>query len=77
MKKSTEKHSKMRRLYRSLPCESLEEGEFLPTQWLTNWLGDDEKLGPIDTSALLCEHEKLNPEKFREFKLVSSATVFT
>ena len=77
MKKSTEKHSKMRRLYRSLPCESLEEGEFLPIQWLTNWLGDDEKLGPIDTSALLCEHEKLNPEKFREFKLVSSAAVFT
>lgn len=40
-----------------------------------SWLGNDEKLGPIDNSILLCEHGKLNPEKFREYKLVSSSVV--
>ena len=72
-----EKHYKMKYLCKILRCKLLEEGEFLPTQWLTKWLDDVEKLGPIDTSALLCEHEKLNPEKFREFKLVSFTAVFT
>ncbi|EFX68348.1 hypothetical protein DAPPUDRAFT_63211 [Daphnia pulex] len=73
LKKSREKHSKMRRLYGSLPCNSLDQGEFVPTQWLSSWLGNDEKLRPIDNSILLCEHGKLNPEKFREYKLVSSS----
>lgn len=40
-----------------------------------SWLGDDEKLGPIDNSILLCKHDRLNPEKFREYKLISSAVV--
>lgn len=65
----------MRRLYNSLHCSSLDQGEFLPTQWLISWLGDDEKLGPIDNSLLLCEHGRLNPEKFREYKLVSANAV--
>jgi ubiquitin carboxyl-terminal hydrolase 48 len=65
----------MRRLYQSLPCTSLEQGEFIPTQWLLTWLGNDEKVGPIDNSILLCDHGKLNPEKFREYKLVSSSAV--
>jgi hypothetical protein len=65
----------MRRLYGSLACNSLDQGEFIPTQWLSSWLGNDEKLRPIDNSILLCEHGKLNPEKFREYKLVSSSAV--
>lgn len=73
LKKSREKHSKMKRQYGNLPCDSLDKGEFIPTQWLMSWLGNDEKLGSIDNSILLCEHGKLNPEKFREYKLVSSS----
>lgn len=65
----------MKRQYGNLPCDSLDKGEFIPTQWLMSWLGNDEKLGPIDNSILLCEHGKLNPEKFREYKLVSSSVV--
>lgn len=75
LKQRREKHAKLRRLYNSLPCDSLDRGEFLPTQWLISWLSEDEKLGPIDNSLLLCEHGQLNPEKFREYKLVSSDTV--
>lgn len=40
-----------------------------------SWLGDDEKLRPIDNSVLLCEHDKVNPEKFREYKVISSKVV--
>lgn len=65
----------MRRLYCSLPSDSLEQSEFVPTQWLISWLGDDKKLGPIDNSILLCEHANLNPEKFRDYKLISTTAV--
>lgn len=65
----------MRQMYSSLACPSLDKGEFVPTQWLINWLNSDEKLGPIDNSPLLCEHRKLNPEKFRDYKIISTNAV--
>lgn len=36
---------------------------------------NDEILRPIDNFIFLCEHYKLNPEKFREYQLVSSSSV--
>lgn len=75
IQKQQVKHSNMRRIYQSLPCKSFEEGEFIATQWLTNWLSGSDDIKPVDNSAILCEHSKLNPDKFREFKLVSSKAV--
>ena len=65
----------MRQLYRMLPCASLEQGEFISTQWLTNWLNNDEQLGPVDNEHLLSSHGKLNPDKFRDFRLISKEAV--
>lgn len=75
LKKKEEKHLKIRQIYNSLPCKSLAEGQFIASQWLTSWLADDEKLGSFNNSALLCEHRKLNPDKFRDYKLISSVAV--
>lgn len=75
MQKQQEKHSKMRKLYQSLACKSFENAEFIATQWLTSWLSGSGEIKPVDNSAILCEHSKLNPDKFREFKLVSSQAV--
>lgn len=75
LRKKEEKHLKIRQIYNSLPCKSLTEGQFVASQWLTSWLADDEKLGPVNNSALLCEHRKLNPDKFRDYKLISSVAV--
>lgn len=75
LEKRKEKHSKMRQIYNSLSCRSLTEGQFMSSPWLTSWLADDDKLGHIDNSGLLCEHSKLNPDKFRDYKLISSIAV--
>lgn len=71
LKNRREKHAMMRRIYQKLPSTSLQQDEFISTQWLSSWLNDDEQLGSIDNSHLLCSHAKLNSDKFREYRLIS------
>ena len=75
MKNRREKHAMMRRIYQKLPSTSLQQDEFISTQWLSSWLNDDEQLGSIDNSHLLCSHAKLNSDKFREYRLISHEAV--
>jgi len=72
LKMSQEKHSQMRKMYCNLPSASIDSGDFVNVHWLSRWLRDEEKLGPLDNGPLLCSHSKLNPDKFKEFKIISS-----
>ena len=65
----------MRQMYNSLPSRSLDDGDFVSVSWLSAWLSDQDKLGSLDNSSLLCQHNRLNPEKFKEIKLISSTIV--
>jgi len=69
---SLEKHSKMRKMYCNLPSTSIDSGDFVNVHWLSSWLRDEEKLGPLDNALLLCPHSKLNPDKYKDYKLISS-----
>lgn len=72
---SREKHSQMRSMYYKLPTASIDSGDFVNVHWLSSWLRDEVKLGPLDNIPLLCSHSKLNPEKYKEYKLISSQIV--
>ena len=49
----------------------------MTVSWLSAWLSDQRDLGPLDNSAIVCRHNKLDPDKFKEYKLVSSKVVCT
>ena len=76
LKMSREKRDIMTQMYNHLPCDpASSEGDFISTAWLSSWLSDQNDLGPVHNDALLCSHGRLNPEKYKEFKFVSSSVV--
>ena len=75
LRQSREKCNMMREMYNNLACSSSDAGEFLSASWLTSWLGDQHDLGAIDNRSLFCQHDKLNPDKYKELKLISSQMV--
>jgi hypothetical protein len=76
LKMSREKRDIMTQMYNHLPCNpASSEGDFISTAWLSSWLSDQTDLGPIHNDALLCSHGRVNPEKYKEFKFVSSSVV--
>lgn len=58
-----------------LTGEPSENYYFLPVSWLTDILKDWEDIKPIDTSALLCRHGKLNWALHNKYKVISESRV--
>ena len=48
--------------------------EFLPLSWLTKWLSNPATCGPMDTSLLLCQHNRLDIDKLSEVKICDAET---
>ena len=80
---SREKRKRMCEIYQALSWvmedfdgEEIEGSfEFLPLNWVTKWLSDPLSCGEIETSHLLCQHDRLDHEKLTEVKLCDSDAV--
>lgn len=51
-----------------------EEYFIIPTSWFSEWVKTGGKVGPIDTTELLCSHSKLNPLHVSKMKRISKVS---
>ncbi|KAG1654322.1 Ubiquitin carboxyl-terminal hydrolase 48 [Nymphon striatum] len=73
--KYEEKRKEIQKIYEHLKSYSLGDGvEFIPTEWLINWLNNKPALEIIDNAPFLCQHSKLNPDEIGNMKCVNSST---
>merc|ERR1719282_330457 len=64
--------------YRSLPFDGTmghNDFEFLPLSWITRWMTNPNTCGSIDTTPLLCQHNRLDIDKLSDVKLCDAETV--
>jgi ubiquitin carboxyl-terminal hydrolase 48 len=47
--------------------------EFITSDWLVKWLNNEVR--PVDNSAVVCPHGKLNPDFLPQTKCISSVAV--
>uniref|UniRef100_A0A8C9SVL2 Ubiquitin carboxyl-terminal hydrolase 48 n=1 Tax=Scleropages formosus TaxID=113540 RepID=A0A8C9SVL2_SCLFO len=69
--KGKAKHEEVKELYKLLPAEDGKLFEFVPLDWLKNWLDDATATKSIDNLKFLCTHGKLHPDKIGEVKRIS------
>lgn len=69
--KGKAKHQEVKELYTLLPAEDGQPYEFVPLDWLKQWLDDSITTKAIDNSRFLCCHGKLHPDKIGEVKRIS------
>lgn len=69
--KGKAKHVEVKELYELLPPQDGEPYEFVPVDWLKNWLDDSTAIKEIDNSNFLCSHGKLHPDQLNEAKRIS------
>ncbi|XP_063001242.1 ubiquitin carboxyl-terminal hydrolase 48 isoform X2 [Elgaria multicarinata webbii] len=65
------KHEEVKELYQELPAKAGCPYDFVPLEWLQQWLEESTPPKPIDNSACLCPHGRLHPDKIPTVKRVS------
>ena len=55
----------------------MDDLEWIPIKWFRDWLGGDGrgKVPEVDTTPLLCQHGKMDPDKVNMAKCVSLKAV--
>ncbi|EDV23881.1 uncharacterized protein TRIADDRAFT_57537 [Trichoplax adhaerens] len=59
------------RIYPSLSADTDQTYEWIPTEWLLEWLRKQDFNSPIDNKTVLCNHKKLSPDSVSMVKRIN------
>ncbi|KAK3608096.1 hypothetical protein CHS0354_004752 [Potamilus streckersoni] len=72
IEKGKEKQENIKSIFSEMVCDSDNKiFEFMSHQWLTKWLSNPSKAGPIDNKPYLCKHGKIDPDSASKLKCIA------